>query len=128
MPRNLMSPESKQRMREGQRVWREKNPTYMKNWRAKNKKEAIAAYGGACTCCGERLEELLSIDHVYNDGAEHRRQSGVGTGAPFYHWLKKQGFPKDRFQLLCFNCNCAKAFFGICPHQTALSSVVFIAG
>ena len=34
-----------------------------------------------------------------------------------YRWLKKHGFPKEGFQLLCYNCNCAKGFFGKCPHK-----------
>jgi hypothetical protein len=32
--------------------------------------------------------------------------------------VKRQGFPKDRFQLLCHNCNMGKHMNGgICPHQ-----------
>jgi predicted HNH restriction endonuclease len=32
--------------------------------------------------------------------------------------LKRQGFPKDEFQLLCSNCNQAKHRYGQCPHHT----------
>lgn len=39
------------------------------------------------------------------------------SGWNFYRWLKNNGFPKKDFQLLCFNCNCAKGFFGMCPHK-----------
>ena len=30
--------------------------------------------------------------------------------------LKKLGYPKDGYQLLCHNCNCAKGWYGACPH------------
>jgi hypothetical protein len=31
--------------------------------------------------------------------------------------VKAAGYPKDRYQLLCHNCNMAKGFYGLCPHQ-----------
>jgi hypothetical protein len=31
--------------------------------------------------------------------------------------LKKHGWPKEGFTILCFNCNCAKGIYGTCPHQ-----------
>ena len=34
-----------------------------------------------------------------------------------YLELKKLGWPKDRFRLLCTNCNQARAYFGVCPHE-----------
>ncbi len=92
-----------------------------RRYRAKVRGEVIAAYGGRCTCCGEDTPEFLTIDHIYNDGAAHRKTIGNGKtsqgSSEMYPWLKRNGFPKDRFQLLCMNCNCAKAWFGTCPHQ-----------
>jgi hypothetical protein len=81
------------------------------------KLEVIAAYGGACACCGESTPEFLAVDHVDDDGAAHRRELGKhrSAGAATYEWLKRNGFPRDRFQLLCHNCNFAKSTGG-CPH------------
>lgn len=94
------------RRREGHRRLREK---------------AIAAYGGRCACCGETTYEFLAIDHVNNDGAQHRRDIGKQGGAHFYGWLQTNDFPQDgRFQILCHNCNLAKGFYGTCPHQTVI--------
>ena len=62
-----------------------------------------------CSCCGEDWFFFLTIDHVNNDGATHRR-SIRGT---LYEWLFRHGFP-DGFQVLCYNCNCAKQRGG-CP-------------
>jgi hypothetical protein len=78
--------------------------------------DTIAAYGGKCTCCGETQTEFLTIDHIEGDGA-HERKHFDRSGQKMYAWLRRQGWPKDRYQLLCFNCNCAKGFYGQCPHQ-----------
>jgi len=81
------------------------------------KQKIIEAYGGKCTCCGETTLEFLTIDHINNDGAEDRRQNGKKSGGKLYRWLIKNNFPKEEYQLLCYNCNCAKGFFGYCPHD-----------
>lgn len=78
--------------------------------------ETLSAYGNRCVCCGESTPEFLSIDHVYNDGTKHRKSIKRNAGWVFYKWLKDNGYPQDRYQILCFNCNLAKAFFGGCPH------------
>lgn len=79
----------------------------------------LQMYGNMCVCCGESEPQFLAIDHIYNDGAAHRKDIKInGGGHEFYLWLKKNGFPKDRFQLLCHNCNLAKGLYGQCPHKT----------
>lgn len=85
-------------------------------YRDKRRAEAIAAYGGQCACCGETTPQFLTIDHINEDGAAHRRE--VGYRATPYVWLRHQGYPKDRFQLLCYNCNCTKGVYGECPHRS----------
>jgi hypothetical protein len=81
----------------------------------KLKREVIAIYGGVCTCCAESEIAFLTIDHINNDGAEHRRK----IGKRIYCWLKQHEFPSD-FQVLCFNCNCGKRINGgICPHTSS---------
>ena len=82
------------------------------------KAEIIVAYGGKCECCGEATHEFLTIDHRNGDGAAHRRELGKkAKGRHFYRELKRLGFPRDRFRLLCFNCNIARGFCGYCPHR-----------
>ena len=52
--------------------------------------EAIMAYGGyECACCGEAEPLYLSIDHVNNDGAQHRKELGSLGGHKLYKWLKR---------------------------------------
>jgi hypothetical protein len=79
------------------------------------KDEVMQAYGGMCKCCGESHLAFLTIDHIHNDGATHRKTISPSA---LYKWLKKEGFPQDDFQCLCFNCNFAKSRNpGGCPHE-----------
>lgn len=77
--------------------------------------EVLNAYGGAiCACCGETIEKFLVVDHINNDGAEHRRTIRRNT---INKWLKDNNFPPG-YQVLCFNCNMGKQLNGgICPHK-----------
>ena len=77
-------------------------------------------YGNKCACpqCPETNSAFLTIDHINNDGAKHRRL--IKNSEDLYRWIIKHDFPKD-LQLLCFNCNIGRAAHGgplhICPHQ-----------
>lgn len=93
------------------------------------KKEAIDAYGGKCGCCGETNIVFLTIDHINNDGAKHRRElsgkdkKGTGGGTVTYLFLKKNNYPEG-YRVLCFNCNCGRNINGgICPHETQSSEI-----
>lgn len=84
--------------------------------RLRVKLEVFAAYGGAtCRCCGESMIDFLTIDHIANDGAQHRREIGIG-GTTLYSWLRSNKYPSG-FQVLCSNCNQSKAVHGICRHE-----------
>jgi hypothetical protein len=98
-------------------ISRERYAVYQK--RAKEKAAnlrsiVIQHYGAKCACCGESIPEFLAIDHVNNDGSSHRKK--VGVGIQFYKWIIANNYP-GTLQLLCHNCNLAKAFYGACPHQ-----------
>lgn len=81
----------------------------------------FARYGGACTCCGEAGVDFLTIDHINEDGAAHRRALSKSTGRDlggvhFYEWLVRERFPRG-FQVLCWNCNISKHLNkGVCSH------------
>jgi len=77
------------------------------------------SYGGyVCACCGETEPNFLTIDHMNNDGAAHRKSIN-GGGTRLYDWLKARDFP-DGYQVLCLNCNMGKyRNGGVCPHQSA---------
>ena len=122
-----------------QKIWREENPNKVKasakRFYQKHKEEIVKRnkkirrdiklkvlqhYGLYCACCGETIFEFLTIDHINNDGAKHRRL--IGEGTKFYNWLIKNNFPKG-LQTLCWNCNTTKGFFGCCPHQSVQSTI-----
>ena len=75
-------------------------------------------YGAKCNCCGETETMFLSIDHINNDGNEHRFRSGKRvTGAALCGQIVKAGYP-DSYQILCMNCNYGKhKNSGVCPHN-----------
>lgn len=84
--------------------------------------KVLVAYSGDppfCCCCGERHYEFLALDHIHNNGAQERKSK---KGRPQYSnmaimaRLVRQNFPPG-YQVLCHNCNCAKGWFGSCPHE-----------
>jgi len=80
--------------------------------------QAYQAYGGyKCNCCGVTERAFLSIDHINNDGAKHKRECNIKTGEQLYRWIVRNKFP-PMFQVLCMNCQWGKRNNGgICPHQ-----------
>ncbi len=80
------------------------------NKRRQLDREAILNhYGSACAYCNESIKEFLTIDHINNDGANHRMISGSGYN--LYRWLRKNNYPAG-FQTLCYGCNIVKAQIG----------------
>lgn len=81
----------------------------------KKRYEVIKHYSNGqfnCNCCGESIYQFLTVDHINNDGAEHRRKIGYNL----CHWLVKNDYPKG-FKILCMNCNWGKRVTGTCPHK-----------
>ena len=110
----------RQRSRDKYRRFRERWLAYSRNRRAVTKKFAVAYYTdgrNCCACCGENEIKFMTLDHINNNGAEHRKSLPRGTR--MIEWVVENYFP-DGFQILCFNCNCAKGSFGECPHQTKI--------
>jgi hypothetical protein len=80
------------------------------------KRLTLDAYGGVCACCGEDFLLFLTLDHVNGDGAAHRKDSPWAVGTNLYRELHKLGFPdKERYQVLCHNCNMGKRQSDTCP-------------
>ena len=66
-----------------------------------------------CACCKSGIYEFLSLDHIKGGGTQHRKKLGTKY---IFSFLIQAGFPTG-YQVLCHNCNMAKAFYKICPHQ-----------
>jgi hypothetical protein len=91
-------------------------------WHRALKAAAFRVLGDRCVCCGEAEPNFLQIDHIANDGAEHRRRLGIATrsGSSRQHRLYQEvaSGKTDGLQLLCANCNWGKARNGgMCPHE-----------
>jgi hypothetical protein len=78
--------------------------------REKRRKMVLGHYGNKCAYCGEKHYEFLAIDHVNNDGADHKRMLGSKSNDSVLLDIIKQGYP-DTFQILCHNCNSAKQYY-----------------
>lgn len=85
-----------------------------RNNRHKNRKIVIDYYGGKCACCGEREYKFLAIDHIKNDGSKDRKKY---KGSQTFQVAINEGLPKDKYQVLCHNCNFAKSHWNGCPHK-----------
>ena len=125
---NICKPCTNAKNREYRSKNREKVRASFRRYHAGLRKEVLCAYGHCCACCGETTADFLTIDHIFNDGAAHKKERHKdGGGRQLYLWLKQHGFPKDRFQLLCANCNFSKGKYGSCPH-TRFSLVKLMQG
>ena len=73
-------------------------------------------YGDKCICCGEVEIKFLTVDHKFDNGAEHRRTFVGHKTLKTYEEIIEKNFPEE-YQILCWNCNVGKAHYKICPHK-----------
>jgi hypothetical protein len=87
-------------------LWTVLNPSKIEEFNKQRKIRVLSHYSGKetpqctwedCTVCDL---DMLSIDHIANDGQADR--STRGTGNSLYRALEKEGFPEG-FQTLCHN-------------------------
>lgn len=75
----------------------------------KIKIKAFERLGGVqCVFCGCKELMFLTVDHVDNNGNDHRKQAG--TSAKLYRWIISATDAKLRkwnMRILCSNCNLA---------------------
>ena len=109
--------------RERVRLYRLRKPDVFKRQsresRERLRAEVFSAYGDRCDCCGETSKAFLTLDHVNRDGNKHRAMFGGRKGCSsrqIFLDLKRRGWPKDGFRILCMNCNWATRFGAECPH------------
>lgn len=122
-----MTPESIRTRRAGDAVYKARLHAYEAKWRALNRdqererqrsisesnKNAVVNVltngEGTCRWCGQGDIDVLVIDHIEDNGAEHRRENGgrCFSGDRFYRWIIRNDYPPG-FQVLCANCNLKK--------------------
>lgn len=94
----------------------QKNKEYFRKWHREYyqrvRRECIEAYGNRCSCCGEKEYDFLTMEHINGGG---RKELAMTHTVIFK--LRRAGYPKGKYTVLCYNCNCAKGHVGICPHK-----------
>ena len=95
-----------------------------KRERARLKLKIIAALGGKCNCCGETHPAFLTLDHIQGLSEEQQKLRQARKESTIKAWRQaiREGCRKDKYQLLCMNCNFAKGHCGVCPHQSKIST------
>lgn len=74
---------------------------------------ALEMYGKVCSCCREDIKVFLAIDHINDDGYEHRKTISTNICS----WLKVNDWPNG-YRVLCHNCNHGRYLNGgVCPHE-----------
>lgn len=86
----------------------------------KSREAMIEAYGGKCECCGDEAIEFLCLDHIDGGGSRHRKYESNST---LFRRLRREGFPKGEYRILCHNCNFSYSAYSYCPHQRKLECV-----
>jgi hypothetical protein len=116
-PEKANAKSERHRKKVGLKAYNARMRTFQKKNYPKIKAKVFNHYGWQCACCGETEKLFLQIDHIHNDGAQHRKELKMSSGTAFYYWLINNSFPDD-YQTLCVNCNWGKLMNGgICPHQ-----------
>lgn len=105
-------PEVRKKLNEREAVYRSQGKNKLA--RRKRRIDAIEKLGGKCECCGEARLEFLAIDHIA--GLSRRKIDEAGDGLVMK--VRKSGFSKEVFRILCHNCNSSLGFYGYCPHKT----------
>jgi len=85
-------------------------------YRHRFRKNVLNKYGNKCACCGETESKFMSIDHVYGRKNKKYKKEPKSHNL-LYLYLSKKNKRLSEYQLLCYNCNCAKGFYGVCPHK-----------
>ncbi len=92
--------------------YRKEHKEFLQQQREQARVEVLSYYSAAgyptCACCGIIDVDILTIDHINDDGNKQRKELGWrGSGIPFYNYLKEHDYPPG-YQVLCQNCNWKK--------------------
>ena len=94
------------KMREYRRRYAKTHRAQIRAYAVKRRKrlrgDIIKAYGAVCALCGETNRLKLTLDHIWGDGAQHRK---ARTREGVHLDVRRAGFPKDKYRLLCASCN-----------------------
>lgn len=100
-------------------AWKQADPERLRrsarDYARREKERFVAAYGGACSCCGETIVDFLTCEHLKKDGKADRKNGFAGI--KMYLKARREGYPKDKYTCLCTNCNFVERHGKQCPHK-----------
>lgn len=85
-------------------------------WKKSEKQRFVDAYGGVCSCCGESEIRFLTCEHLIAGQGIAQRKTEI-HGPNLYKQIRMEGYPKDKYTVLCMNCNFARNHGNTCPHE-----------
>jgi hypothetical protein len=96
---------------------RDKQSAARKRTRSRLREGLLDAYGRRCACqkCPETNVAFLTIDHIGGGGVAHRKE--INSGGGLVRRIRDEGYPTDKYRLLCMNCNLMTKGGRICPHM-----------
>lgn len=94
--------------------YKSKTSQHAKEYQKRLREKVFAVFGNKCACCGETNKEFLCLDHKLGGGCQEAKK--LGTRGVFVRVLR-EGFPREKYQILCHNCNMSLGFYGYCPHH-----------
>src|SRR2546427_2247060 len=83
----------------------------------------LEAFGWKCNCCGEDNPLFLTLEHKNHLGQ-------LATGLKSYQLVaqaRNEGWPKDKYEMLCMSCNFAAGHWGECPHRSGKTTEIVLA-
>lgn len=93
--------------------YREQDNARAKKWSRVLRARMFDALGRICYCCGLEDERFLTLDHVRGDGYLEKH----GSGTTRMSLAQQRGWDRAIYQILCWNCNCGKKLYKVCPHK-----------
>jgi len=102
--------DNKERIRRNAKRFRMKNPNYSRDQYFKLKKKFHDMYGNRCLCCGETMEEFLTLDHINGQIGKKRDHSSKA------YKNATDTYNPSKYRILCMNCNHSIGMRGYCPH------------
>lgn len=98
---------------------KEKMVAFSRRHRDELKLKVLTHYSNGkleCANCGIPVYSVLTLDHLDNSGADHKRRLskvGKASSTKIYKDVIDNNYPPN-YQVLCFNCNFHKEFMRRC--------------
>lgn len=110
LKRGVLKGKTERKRRKSELRKNKDNKTTWLNYKQLIRRKVLNHYcGGTPHCmatgCKVSCVEILELDHIFDNGGEHKRE--IGRGLQYLHWLIRNNFPAI-IKVLCPNCHKAR--------------------